>query len=457
MIVTVKPLKFTMMETKNPLEDMKCILKDKRSSNKEAVFSRYIGMENTEDIYIKNLKELDMELQSNAVSYIKIIHGLKKIIDNNEIEKMKKIMEDYMRLENTYFNSSDLFSFHMGYTIENESLEWTKKIAFQEVLKLYDKHNPHSNLTMRKNFGVKLLLWMNEYIKKLFINGINMKSIPKVIFYGDIKKHEFYFLIFLWKLGCDVLYINPKEDVKHIVPKADEYSKLFIYKNMNNCNVPFEENNIKSKITSKSNRKDPVHIERKQNTISVQGNVEKSYEELARLAESIVMIHVYDPNKEIVSRGSGVAINHEGWIITNFHVVNKGLSFGVIFENDPREYEVYNIVKYHIDYDLALIKVDKKTNPIPLNDQELVRGQKIITIGSPLGLFNTISDGIVSGFRELDHVKMVQITAPISPGSSGGALIDMYGNLAGITTAAFEGQNLNLAVPTSYIKQFIGR
>ncbi|WP_242972864.1 S1C family serine protease [Anaeromicrobium sediminis] len=89
-------------------------------------------------------------------------------------------------------------------------------------------------------------------------------------------------------------------------------------------------------------------------------------------------------------------------------------------------------------------------------DLGLVRGQKIIAIGSPLGLFNTISDGIVSGFREFDYIKMVQITAPISPGSSGGALINMHGKLVGITTAGLDGQNLNMAVPDQYIKEFVG-
>ncbi|WP_129595806.1 trypsin-like peptidase domain-containing protein [Anaerophilus nitritogenes] len=456
MIITVKPLKFTMLETKNPFEDMRCIFKDKRNANgvRTTLFCRYIGMNEMEDVYIKELKELDHYLQSHALHYIKFIHGLEKIIDINGIEKMKKVMEDYMNLENKYLSSSELFYFHMGYEIENESLEWTKKIAFQETLKLYDHHNPYGNPTMRKNFGVKLLLWMNRYIRKLFKNKIDRQLIPKVIFYGDITRHEFYFLIFLWKLGCDVLYLNPKEDITH---EADKYSKLFTCRNMRNCSVPFEENMIKQKNNSLMNTKKQVNIEHQSNIIEAKEYAEKSYEELARLAESVVMVHVYDKNEKIISRGSGVVINCEGWIVTNFHVVSKGLFFGVVFENDPNEYRAYNIVKYHTDYDLALIKVDKKTKPIPLYEKELVRGQKIITIGSPLGLFNTISNGIVSGFRELDQIKMLQITAPISPGSSGGALIDMYGNLVGITSAGFEGQNLNLAVPSVYVKKFIGK
>ena len=81
-----------------------------------------------------------------------------------------------------------------------------------------------------------------------------------------------------------------------------------------------------------------------------------------------------------------------------------------------------------------------------------------MAIGSPLGLMNTISDGIVAGFRNFKDEKFIQITAPISPGSSGGALLDRYGYLVGITSAGYlEGQNLNLAVPSSQLMLLINR
>ena len=85
----------------------------------------------------------------------------------------------------------------------------------------------------------------------------------------------------------------------------------------------------------------------------------------------------------------------------------------------------------------------------------LVRGQKVVAIGSPLGLFNTVSDGIISGFRTVGERSMIQFTAPTSHGSSGGALLDLYGNLIGIITAGFDdGQNLNLAVDYKAILDF---
>ena len=116
------------------------------------------------------------------------------------------------------------------------------------------------------------------------------------------------------------------------------------------------------------------------------------------------------------------------------------------------------LIKYHQDYDLAVLRMQKRRAPIPISGsgRGLVRGQKVVAIGSPLGLFNSVSDGIISGFRQLERVSMIQFTAPVSHGSSGGALLDLYGELIGLITAGYDdGQNLNLAVDYQTISQFV--
>ncbi len=180
------------------------------------------------------------------------------------------------------------------------------------------------------------------------------------------------------------------------------------------------------------------------------------YEELARLSASVVMIKVYDQAGQCFKSGSGVVISSGGYILTNCHVVSGGVSFGVQFENEEQETRTYSLIKYHTAFDLAMIRVERPCRPIVLAPPDpVVRGQQIVAIGSPLGLFNTISDGIVSGFRRIDQVSMIQFTAPISRGSSGGALLDLYGRLVGIITAGFDdGQNLNLAVDRDTIAPF---
>ncbi|MCY6485779.1 trypsin-like peptidase domain-containing protein [Clostridium aestuarii] len=472
MIVKVKPLKINILQSKNPFKDMKYILNNERnkfsnkSLTKSVIFCRYIGIKSNESDYINELKELDESLQSIEANYIKFTNGFEKTLDIDEVQKMKAIMDKYIDLENAnHINPYKLFNLYMGYQIKNECLEWTKKQAFKEIIDLYDTNNTDKNKTIRRNFGIKLLLWMDKYLKQLFEDNCNINIINKVMFYGNIKRHELYFLILLSKLGCDVIYINPKEDIDYVIPEVKYYSNVIRCSKMHNTVIQFPVDIDKSKIKRISkvenvSKEKNIHKNFEKNInidmSNLKTQVEKSCEEIAKLAESVVMINVYDDKEQLIGKGSGIVISDNGFIITNFHVVNKGVLFGVVFENDNNEYLVYNIIKYHTDYDLALIKVDQKTKPIKLSKKDLMRGQKIIAIGSPLGLFNTISEGIVSGFRKFDYIEMVQITAPISPGSSGGALIDMYGRLVGITTAGFEGQNLNMAVPAQYIKQFVG-
>lgn len=185
---------------------------------------------------------------------------------------------------------------------------------------------------------------------------------------------------------------------------------------------------------------------------------ELSSEEIARLAESVVMITVCDKFGDMIGSGSGIVINADGYILTNHHVINKGSYFLARFENDRTAYPV-QIVKYNNVHDMALLKIQRRAKPLRLyrNKQtDLVRGQKVIAIGSPLGLFNTVSDGIISGFRVIDVTDMIQFTAPISPGSSGGALLNTYGEIIGMCTGgAKEGQNINLAVSCRMIEPFI--
>lgn len=181
------------------------------------------------------------------------------------------------------------------------------------------------------------------------------------------------------------------------------------------------------------------------------------YEELAKIASSVVMIGVYNKKKEQFKTGSGVLISDKGYLLTNFHVACEAAYYGIKLEEEEHIYYTDELVKYNQYHDLAVLKMDSTRPPVPIyrGSRELVRGQKVVAIGSPLGLFNTVSDGIISGFRKMEDVSMIQFTAPISHGSSGGALLDLYGNLIGILTAGYDdGQNLNLAVDYKTLQMF---
>lgn len=185
---------------------------------------------------------------------------------------------------------------------------------------------------------------------------------------------------------------------------------------------------------------------------------EMSFEELARLASSVVMITVHNPNGEPAGSGSGIMVGQGGYILTNHHVAAHGSFYSVSIEGEDKQYRTEDIIKYNSLYDLAVIRIDRKLHPLPVfkGNPPLVRGQKVVAIGSPLGLFNSVSDGIISGFRTIRDVDMIQFTAPISHGSSGGAVLNMFGEVIGISTAGIDdGQNINLAMGYEVINMFI--
>ena len=180
---------------------------------------------------------------------------------------------------------------------------------------------------------------------------------------------------------------------------------------------------------------------------------ELSFEQLAQLAPSVVMITVHDYSGEAFAGGSG----RKGYILTNNHVLEDGSFFSVRIENDDQCYRTKEVIKYNQVLDLAVIRIDRALDPLPVyQGPGLVRGQKVVAIGSPLGYFNSVSDGIISGIRVLDDVQMIQYTAPGAPGSSGGALLNMYGEVIGIVSASARGsQGINWAVGYEFINLFV--
>lgn len=440
------------MDSLNPFEDILKLQNErkkllKKSNGIPIYFYRYIGIEDNEKSYLERLIELQHKLKISSSTYINVTNGLNKNFLKEEIELANKLWMEYLKWDkSTYRSDIDLNGLNW-----NESLNWTAKKRFATILSIFDSTEKNINDTIRKNFGILMIKWIDIYFNHLFPSGKITNEIPKFLYYGAIKRNEVYFLIYLSMLGCDVLYINPMEDkeffridIKSIYSKLIERDKKINIVDFRRTIAPKEV--IKSQIPPQKNIQNIDIIPEVKNQ-----EREKSYEELAKLSSSVVMIKIYDDNLAPCGHGSGVVIDGEGTIVTNFHVVKGGSTFGIIFENNENESIFARLIKVNQNIDLALLKIDYKTEPIPIKGKNtLNRGQQIVAIGSPLGLMNTISDGIVAGFRNFEDEKFIQITAPISPGSSGGALLDMYGYLVGITTAGYvEGQNLNLAVPSS--------
>lgn len=176
-----------------------------------------------------------------------------------------------------------------------------------------------------------------------------------------------------------------------------------------------------------------------------------------RIKPSSVAIETFDARGNSVSRGSGFFIAADR-VITNRHVIEKSTRVEVHL-NDGKKFQAKGVLAVDGEGDLALLQVElpKSITAVALQISKNVpqEGESILVVGNPYGLEGSISNGIVSAVREISgYGKVIQITAPISPGSSGSPVVNMYGQVIGVATLqAAEGQSLNFAVPAERINQ----
>jgi hypothetical protein len=168
---------------------------------------------------------------------------------------------------------------------------------------------------------------------------------------------------------------------------------------------------------------------------------------------SVVLIQTYDDAGNVSGAGSGFVVDPDGRILTNFHVIVHTKRATVRLANGDAYDKVY-VLGADRRKDIALLKIDA-VNLVPLrlgNSSTSQIGDKVYTLGSPLGfLQNTLSEGLLSGIRQMDGYKMFQLSAPISHGSSGGPVLNASGEVIGLVDATVEeGQNLNFAIPIDY-------
>lgn len=184
-----------------------------------------------------------------------------------------------------------------------------------------------------------------------------------------------------------------------------------------------------------------------------------------KVSPSVFYIAVRDENYNLLGSGSGFFISNDGVAVTNYHVIEDTAGARITTINGDN-FDVINIIAYDAELDVAIIKVSKTSSEgktvsgfpcVTMADSDKIKaGQTVYALGSPVGLQNTISNGIISNVNQkVDDESFIQITAPISHGSSGGALVDEYGEVLGITSAGIdEAQNIGFAIPINTVKMF---
>jgi len=174
---------------------------------------------------------------------------------------------------------------------------------------------------------------------------------------------------------------------------------------------------------------------------------------------AIVSIIMSDKDGETVAEGTGFLIGSDGRILTNYHVIENGSS-AIVKLPDGAFYVVDGVLASDKARDVAIIKAHGANfRTLTLGNSDNIEvGEEVVAIGNPLSLESTVSNGIVSAIRiaETQGGKFLQITAPISHGSSGGPLFNKAGEVVGITAMGIEaGANLNFAIPINDAKRLL--
>jgi S1-C subfamily serine protease len=166
-----------------------------------------------------------------------------------------------------------------------------------------------------------------------------------------------------------------------------------------------------------------------------------------------------DKRGDPIAIGSGFFVR-EDVIATNYHVVKQGAVGIAKIVNQEQTYEFVGVVAIDPAHDLALVKLRSvRASPLQLaNDGSAIVGDEVYVVGNPRSLEGTFSSGIVSAIRTDRQHRVLQITAPISPGSSGGPVLNSEGKVVGVAMATrTDAQNVNFAADVSGLRILIGK
>lgn len=182
-----------------------------------------------------------------------------------------------------------------------------------------------------------------------------------------------------------------------------------------------------------------------------------------RSSPAVVLIVVRDQNLKPIGHGSGFLVSSDGVVVTNHHVVEEAAFVTVVLPSKATLF-AEGVLALDEEADLAVLKVNGTGLPflkLAAGNAFPEVGSRVYAIGSPQGLANSLSEGLVSGLRDQgDDLKVIQTTTPFSEGSSGGPLLDADGHVVGVTTSVLVGptvQNLNFAVSARNVHRILAR
>lgn len=184
------------------------------------------------------------------------------------------------------------------------------------------------------------------------------------------------------------------------------------------------------------------------------------------------VVYVIAETERGFNAGTGVVVTRSGYMISNYHIIDKSVDIQVMLLTDQSRYYDAQVIGFDEEYDLAVLKFEAEgLVPAILGDSDrLAVGDLVYAIGNPMGyLYGSMTEGIVSALDRENVMDgggmgMIQVSAPLNQGNSGGALVDAHGQVVGMTSAKITGveedtviEGLGLAIPTSDLLPFVNR
>ncbi|MFH1338383.1 MAG: S1C family serine protease [Candidatus Omnitrophota bacterium] len=326
-----------------------------------------------------------------------------------------------------------------------------------------------TSLTELLKLHIRLLsgIFIAWFVLVILLNSLKDKVRTKWYFK---KRFVFFMLILFYPLGLILLWTGSHFKKKTKAVFTVIFTAIFIFSSIYQerkyhavLNMsPFD--NVIETITSKKRKVflkssapgmlDGLHFTRLSREKKTKLAVSDIY---SRYSSSTVSIKTKDKSGRQLGLGSGFVVSEDGLIVTNSHVIES--AYQAEIKIGERIFREVRLVENLPDVDIAILDIDADNlSPLLIGDSDsLVSGQFIVALGNPLGFEHSVSSGIISAIRANRSMKLIQMTVPISPGSSGGPVLNEYGEVIGIATVAsfLMAQNLNFAIPINYLEKII--
>jgi len=187
---------------------------------------------------------------------------------------------------------------------------------------------------------------------------------------------------------------------------------------------------------------------------------EEAQIDFSDLSKRVLYVEVFDKENQLLGNASGFVVNDGSAFVTNYHVIAGANRIVAHSFDDAISASFYEAFVANEDADIAILPCPRTLSEFSLclgDSSTMKQGDKVFAAGYPLGITNTLSDGLVSSiYRDENQIPLLQITAPISAGSSGGALFNEKGEVVGVTSASYiGGENMNLAIASSILEELL--